>query len=86
MRSASDSARLGTPAWFRSVCRFWVPAGDTAPREIVRQQWNFEPSGSTSESEDYEVELPGVAALELHIVPDISGGSARASLAELRLA
>jgi len=26
-------------------------------REIVRQQWNFSPQGSTSEVEDYQVQL-----------------------------
>ena len=55
-------------------------------REIVRQQWNFSPSGSTSETESYAVPLPDVSVLELHIVPDTSGGDARASLAELRVA
>ena len=38
------------------------------------------------EVEDYDVELDGVTALELKIVPDISRGSARASLAQLRVA
>jgi len=40
----------------------------------------------TREFEDYAVDLAGVRALELRIVPDISGGDARASLAQLRLA
>jgi hypothetical protein len=53
-------------------------------REIVRQQWNFGPS-STREIEEYCVELSDVAVLELRIVPDISGGTARASLKSLRL-
>ena len=38
------------------------------------------------EVEDYDVDLDGVTALELRIVPDISGGSTRASLAQLRVA
>ena len=38
------------------------------------------------ESEDYRVNLNGVTALELEIVPDISGGDASASLAQMRLA
>jgi hypothetical protein len=54
--------------------------------EIVRQQWNFSPAGSTHEVENYQVDLSDVTGLELIIVPDISGGNARASLAELRLA
>lgn len=55
-------------------------------REIVRQQWNFGPPSAVRETEDYAVEIPGVKALELVIIPDISGGGARASLRDLRLA
>ena len=54
-------------------------------REILRQQWNFSTPASTRESEDYQVELPTVSTLELTIVPDISGGAARASLKSFRL-
>lgn len=54
-------------------------------REIVRQQWNFSAPASMREVEEYDVELADVAVLELIIVPDISGGTARASLRSLRL-
>jgi len=54
--------------------------------EIVRQQYNFSPPVTTLEVEDYQVNLEGVRALELRIIPDISGGQARASLLQLRLA
>ena len=54
-------------------------------REIVRQQWNFSAPTSTREIEDYRVELSDVTVLELTIVPNISGGTARASLKSLRL-
>jgi hypothetical protein len=54
-------------------------------QEIVRQQWNFSPPNSTRDVEDYRVELSGVNVLELAIVPDISGGMARASLKSLRV-
>jgi hypothetical protein len=64
----------------------WSPAGGQSYREIVRQQYNFSPPDAAREVEDYDVDLDGVAALELKIVPDISRGSARASLAQLRLA
>ena len=64
----------------------WLGEGQQSPREIVRQQYNFSPPGSTRESEDYTVDLVGVTALELSIVPNISGGPARASLAQLLLA
>jgi hypothetical protein len=64
----------------------WSPDGGQSFREILRQQYNFSPPGATREFEDYELDLEGVTALELKIVPDISGGTARASLAQLRLA
>lgn len=64
----------------------WSPDGGQTFREIVRQQWNFSPQGATREMEDLRVELPAVTVLELSIVPDISGGGARASLAQMRLA
>jgi hypothetical protein len=55
-------------------------------REIVRQQWNFSPPGTVREMEDYLVDLSSVTVVELDIVPDKSGGEARASLESLRLA
>ncbi|HZA54662.1 MAG TPA: hypothetical protein VE616_10455, partial [Candidatus Udaeobacter sp.] len=61
----------------------WSSDGGQSYREIVRQQYNFSPPGTTSECEDYTVDLDGVTALELSIVPDISRGPARASLAQL---
>ncbi len=64
----------------------WSPDGGQSYREIVRQQWNFSPQGATCETEELRVELPGVTILELNIIPDISGGNAFASLAQLRLA
>jgi hypothetical protein len=64
----------------------WSPNSGQSFREIVRQKWNFSPQGATSETEDHHVELPAVTVLELNIIPDISGGDALASLAQLRLA
>jgi hypothetical protein len=63
----------------------WSSNGGQSYREIVRQQFNFSPAVTTSECEDYTVELDGVTTLELNIVPDMSGRAARASLAQLRL-
>jgi hypothetical protein len=63
----------------------WSPDGGQSYREIVRQQYNFSPPEAERELEDYDIDLDGVTALELRIVPDINGGSARASLAQLRL-
>jgi hypothetical protein len=63
----------------------WSGDGGRSFREIVRQQWNFSPPNTLSEVEDYVVDLSDVTVLELAIVPDISRGSARASLKSLRL-
>ncbi|HEY6364761.1 MAG TPA: hypothetical protein VI585_08220 [Candidatus Binatia bacterium] len=64
----------------------WLAVGEHSYREIVRQQYNFSPSGTNQEIEDYAVKLKALIALELEIVPDISGGDACASLTEMRLA
>ena len=64
----------------------WSPGTGHSFREIVRQQWNFSPSGSVREIEDYTVDLSEVAVLELIIVPDKADREARASLSSLRLA
>lgn len=63
----------------------WSADGGRSFREIVRQQWNFSPPNTSREVEDYHVELSDVTALELIIVPDISRGSAHASLKSLRV-
>jgi hypothetical protein len=64
----------------------WSGDGGRTFREIVRQQWNFSPHGATAETEEHKVELAAVNVLELTIIPDMSGGGAVASLAQLRLA
>jgi hypothetical protein len=55
-------------------------------REIVRQQYTFSPPTTTTEVEDYKVNLDSCAELELSIVPDLRGSAAHASIAEFRLA
>jgi hypothetical protein len=64
----------------------WLAADGGQPKEIVRQQWNFSPAGSTSELEDYEVNLDGVSALELVIRPDLTHNEAIATLAAWHIA
>jgi hypothetical protein len=64
----------------------WLPEGQERSREIVRQQYTFSPPATIEEVEDYRVELNGLTALEVKIVPDISRGGAYASLTQMRLA
>ena len=63
----------------------WSPDGGQSFREIVRQQWNFSPTGSTTEIEDYTVALEGVSVLELVIRPDLGRREAVATLASWRV-
>jgi hypothetical protein len=63
----------------------WSADRGRSYREILRQQYTFGPPDTTREEEDYAVNLNEVTVLELEIVPDISGGNARASLTQLRL-
>jgi hypothetical protein len=64
----------------------WSPDNGQSFREIVRQQWNFSPEGSHDQTENIDLALSGVTLLELIIIPDISGGDARASLTQMRIA
>jgi hypothetical protein len=77
--------REGKEARTQEFILRWSPKADGSSRDVVRQQYHFSPSGATEELEEYRVELEDVAALELTIVPNLSGGS-YASLAQLRLA
>ena len=61
----------------------WSPSLEGSLREIVRQQWNFSPPRTTTEVEEYRVEVSDVTVLEMIITPDIAGGTARASLNSL---
>jgi len=63
----------------------WSPDAGNCLKEIVRQQWNFSSPDSVCEVEEYQVELPAVAVLELTINPDIAGRVSRASLKNFRL-
>ena len=64
----------------------WSAAVGGPTKEIVRQQWTFSPRGSTSELEEYDVNLDGVSVLELFIRPSLNRGKGRASLARWRVA
>ena len=64
----------------------WSGVQGGRSREIVLQQWNFSPSGSTSDVEEYWTNLDGIAVLELSIQPDLHSGTAKATLAEWRIA
>jgi hypothetical protein len=64
----------------------WADSQTGPYREIVRQQWNFNPRNSTMEVEDYKVDLHHVLTLELTIDPDLGKKEVLAALADWRLA
>jgi hypothetical protein len=64
----------------------WADSQTSPLREIVRQQWNFNPRTSAIEAEDYRVDLTHVLTLELTIDPDQGKGQAYAALIEWRVA
>ena len=66
------------------ILRWSAESGGWAT-EIVRQQWNFSPTGSTTEIEHYVVDLDAVSVLELAVRPDLRRPKQVASLASLRL-
>ena len=63
----------------------WSAEPEGPFREIVRQQWSFSPQGSTSEIEDYQVNLDSVSVLELALKPDLTPANACATLASWRM-
>jgi hypothetical protein len=54
-------------------------------REVVRQQWSFSPGGSTTEVEDYTVDLPQTSVVELLIDPGRHDKQKIASLQSIAL-
>lgn len=51
--------------------------------EILRQEYNFSPGGSTFQKEQLTVDLPGITAVKMTIKPDKGGGNALAKLNHL---
>jgi hypothetical protein len=64
----------------------WADSQSGPFKDIVRQQWNFNPGNATTEEEDYKVDLRHVLTVELTIDPDLGRNEAFATLAEWRMA
>lgn len=63
----------------------WAPEYGRTCQEIVRQQWNFNPEGTVTETEEHEVDLHGLAILELVIDPCLNEPAAFATLKSMQL-
>jgi hypothetical protein len=59
--------------------------GGLSYRELLRQEYNFSPPGTTFEREDWAVNAEGVTHLRLWIKPDKGGKPCRATITSLAL-
>jgi len=59
--------------------------GGRTYRELLRQEFNFSPPGTTFEREDWAVAAEGVTHLRLQIKPDKGGKPYRATITSLAL-
>jgi hypothetical protein len=59
--------------------------GGRTYQELIRQEYNFSPPGTTRERETWSVSAEGVSHLRLQIKPDKSGKPSRATITLLTL-
>jgi hypothetical protein len=59
--------------------------GGRTYREVLRQEYNFSPPGTTFEREDWAVSFAGVTHLRIGIEPDTGGKPCRGTITSLRL-
>jgi hypothetical protein len=59
--------------------------GGESYREVVRQEYNFSPPGTTFEREEWQVNADRVTHLRLRIKPDKGGAAGRAKVTSLVL-
>src|SRR5947209_746729 len=59
--------------------------GGRTYREVLRQEYNFSPPGTTFEREDWAVRAEGVTRLRVRIKPDMAGKPCRATLTSLAI-
>ena len=64
----------------------WSTDQTGAMRPLIQQEWNFSPTESIIQFEDYEVDLDGVQSLQLIVSPETKLGAAVATMASWRLA
>jgi hypothetical protein len=59
--------------------------GGQTYRELIRQEYNFSPPGTTLEHEEWSIKADAISHLQLKIKPDKSGKAGRATLTTLAL-
>ena len=59
--------------------------GGQTYRELVRQEYNFSPPGTTLEHEEWSIKADAISHLQLKIKPDKGGKAGRATLTTLAL-
>jgi hypothetical protein len=63
----------------------WSPDQTVEMRPLLEQEWNFSPTGSTVEIENYEADLAGVRILQLVVSPGSGSGNDVATMASCRI-
>jgi hypothetical protein len=63
----------------------WSPDRTGEMRPLIEQEWNFSPTGSTVEIENYEADLAGVKILQLVVSPGSGRGNDIATMASCRI-
>jgi F5/8 type C domain len=59
--------------------------GGQTYRELMRQEYNFSPPGTTLEHEEWSIKADAISHLQLRIKPDKGGKAGRATLTTLAL-
>jgi hypothetical protein len=59
--------------------------GGQTYRELMRQEYNFSPPGTTLEHEEWSIKADAISHLQLRIKPDKGGKIGRATLTTLAL-
>jgi hypothetical protein len=59
--------------------------GGQTYRELIRQEYNFSPPGTTLEHEEWSIKADAISHLQLRIKPDKGGKAGRATLSTLAL-
>jgi F5/8 type C domain len=59
--------------------------GGQTYRELIRQEYNFSPPGTTLEHEEWSIKADAISHLQLRIKPDKGGKGGRATLTTLAL-
>jgi hypothetical protein len=74
----------GASRWQEMTVSISQDGGQTY-RELIRQEYNFSPPGTTLEHEEWAIKADAISHLQLRIKPDKGGKAGRATLTTFAL-